>query len=367
MKQRNSDTVQVILYKDKKPAFLYCVLAKTGEKLNAIIELQEKTPTRVVMRTYNYDWKTRTGKTLSEIAFEQTAQEITAQQQFIAGQNGGRLVANGEQPSDDVGKRMQEIFNDRVRQDNNSRGARIAALADDDDINPYEGIQQQISESVESFQNKIISIGKVALTGGVLYWAINNPDTAIKIVGGAARLIVGVGSAVGAALPYVAIGVLAALAFNEFKETVKAIVQWGKLYYQDYRLRHSTQELPTSSDELANYQTINTDNILLNQPTACNILARSGGTGVTKISYNVGMNPGVVTISYEMYTVPDKMEVYYNSATPVASTGGFVSGSGTVSFKYIRTRDTDPTEIYIVMTGNSQSSTQWDITARCPQ
>ncbi|MEI7839508.1 MAG: flagellar hook-associated protein FlgL [Methylococcaceae bacterium] len=58
--------------------------------------------------------------------------------------------------------------------------------------------------------------------------------------------------------------------------------------------------------------------------------AAIGGTGVTEKNYTVGSAGGDFKISYNMDTVPDKMDVYVNDKL-MASTNGVVSGSGALS------------------------------------
>jgi hypothetical protein len=65
----------------------------------------------------------------------------------------------------------------------------------------------------------------------------------------------------------------------------------------------------------------------------CDALTESGGEGTYTNNHWLGSLPGVIVISYEMLNQPDEMNVYYNGQL-VASTGGFVSGRGTLSFNY---------------------------------
>lgn len=97
--------------------------------------------------------------------------------------------------------------------------------------------------------------------------------------------------------------------------------------------------------------------------SACGAQTQSGGSGVTTTTIKtLGSTSGIVTIDYEMYDVPDKMEVIINGSV-VASTGGFVSYSGTLSFNY------NAASLYyinVVVTGNT-CGTAWDYTLNCPQ
>lgn len=110
----------------------------------------------------------------------------------------------------------------------------------------------------------------------------------------------------------------------------------------------------------------------------------SGSDGITVQSYTFGDEPGVVQISYYMYTQKDRMDIRYNNKW-VATTGpvllgegeappfktcneaseneGFVSGGGTFSIPY------DPRvsrEISIYVSGCLQGGTLWYFDVLCP-
>jgi hypothetical protein len=107
---------------------------------------------------------------------------------------------------------------------------------------------------------------------------------------------------------------------------------------------------------------------------ACNSENRSGGDGITTNIYNLGDKNGIVYINYDMQSVPDKLEVFYQNKL-VASTydvpgnkDGFVGGAlgtsccGTISFNYIKDRDDF---CKIVVSGNDQ--TVWAYSISCPE
>jgi hypothetical protein len=98
------------------------------------------------------------------------------------------------------------------------------------------------------------------------------------------------------------------------------------------------------------------------EPSPCNAQTISGGSGITTRYYNLGTNPGRVTINYNMQSVPDRLDVYYADQI-VASTNGDVSNAGSVSFDYMPINDNY--EIKIVVKG-STSDTAWDYTVNCP-
>jgi hypothetical protein len=93
----------------------------------------------------------------------------------------------------------------------------------------------------------------------------------------------------------------------------------------------------------------------------CNSRTESGGEGVTRNNHDLGENPGLTTISYIMYSVPDKLEVIYEGNI-VASTNLFVSGTGSLTFNYQPNHDTFCT---VIVTG--KSGTDWKYTMECPR
>ena len=92
----------------------------------------------------------------------------------------------------------------------------------------------------------------------------------------------------------------------------------------------------------------------------CGTGVGSGGAGITRKRHSLGLIPGTVTATYEMYGVPDQMDIFLDGVL-VATTGGPVSGSGTLSFVYDATGQTFCT---VVVTG--PSGTAWNYTISCP-
>jgi hypothetical protein len=74
-------------------------------------------------------------------------------------------------------------------------------------------------------------------------------------------------------------------------------------------------------------------NFTINNPSKCNVLTNAGETGTTFTTHTLGFLPGLVTATYDMYSIPDQMEIYYNGSL-VASTNGLVSDAGTLTFQY---------------------------------
>ncbi|MGL5014516.1 MAG: Calx-beta domain-containing protein [Bacteroidales bacterium] len=95
----------------------------------------------------------------------------------------------------------------------------------------------------------------------------------------------------------------------------------------------------------------------------CGVSTSSGGFGVTETWHNLGSIAGTVTVSYQMLHQPDMMEIFYDGVI-VATTGGFVMGSGTISFEYPGYVSGKPAKCLIRMTGQ-QSGTMWSYTMNC--
>lgn len=57
----------------------------------------------------------------------------------------------------------------------------------------------------------------------------------------------------------------------------------------------------------------------------------SGGYGITRTDYVVSGGSGVVSLQYEMFSIPDRADLLLNGAT-IATTGGAVSGSSTLRY-----------------------------------
>lgn len=97
---------------------------------------------------------------------------------------------------------------------------------------------------------------------------------------------------------------------------------------------------------------------------ACQTNASSGGQGSFSYAYYMGTTGGTVSITYDMYTIPDRLDVYtINNGSKVTlfSTGGLVSGGDTVSFSVV------PDATVFVGVSAPTSGTAWDFSLGCPQ
>ena len=94
----------------------------------------------------------------------------------------------------------------------------------------------------------------------------------------------------------------------------------------------------------------------------CGYLTTAGGAGVTTTEHKIGRAGGIVTIDYQMYSIPDRLDCYYDG-TLVATTGGPVSNGGSLSWTY-GPAPGGPTFCTIVVTG--PSGTAWQYLLNCP-
>jgi len=95
----------------------------------------------------------------------------------------------------------------------------------------------------------------------------------------------------------------------------------------------------------------------------CNEDGNSGGIGGVDATHTLGDNGGIVSVTYEMFSIPDGMDIIYNGQT-VASTGGLVSGSRTLSFNY-QPSLTDP-DFCRIKVNAPRSGTAWNYRIKCP-
>lgn len=102
---------------------------------------------------------------------------------------------------------------------------------------------------------------------------------------------------------------------------------------------------------------------LLSNPLECNVQAGSGGQGTSFITQNLGPAGGEVVVSYDMYGIPDQMEVFYDNQL-LASTGGLVSNANSLTFTYTPNPN-GPYYCIIKMTAPN-SGTAWEFIAYCP-
>ncbi len=98
-------------------------------------------------------------------------------------------------------------------------------------------------------------------------------------------------------------------------------------------------------------------------PQPCGQVTASGGQGTTKTRHGLGPTAGIVRITYDMYSIPDRLDCFYQGVL-VASTGGLVSGSATLQWAY-NPLPGDPTWCLVVMSAPN-NGTAWVYTLNCP-
>jgi hypothetical protein len=109
----------------------------------------------------------------------------------------------------------------------------------------------------------------------------------------------------------------------------------------------------------------------------------SGSEGLTFTNLTLGAVKGTASVSYDTYSVKDRIDVYYNNVWVAGTAGtnpgpvppqkncadvlpgdGFVGQTGTLNFSY------DPAvsqNVTVVVSGCLGSGTAWDYTVNCPQ
>jgi len=91
-------------------------------------------------------------------------------------------------------------------------------------------------------------------------------------------------------------------------------------------------------------------------------ISESGGTEGLSINYYMGNTAGWVRVVFNAFNIPDKMEIWQNGNRRL-HTPGYVSGENTGDIYY------DPdngTEFTVLVYGNSDSGTAWNINISCP-
>lgn len=92
----------------------------------------------------------------------------------------------------------------------------------------------------------------------------------------------------------------------------------------------------------------------------CPTTQSSGGQGVTTLTIDLLKASGTFEVSYQMYTVPDSLSVYYEGSQ-IFSTGGLVSGGATTLVNFAG-RST----IIQVTIDAPLDGTLWDVFVGCP-
>jgi autotransporter-associated beta strand protein len=111
-------------------------------------------------------------------------------------------------------------------------------------------------------------------------------------------------------------------------------------------------------------QLLSTGSVSERKPVLNLSATASGGSQENDNISDTGSTSGVVTVNYQMYSIPDQLEIYYGvfgqGGKLIASTGGLVSGTGTLSAVY-GPGNTSIIEI-IVDRGGGLPGTAWTYT-----
>jgi hypothetical protein len=137
-------------------------------------------------------------------------------------------------------------------------------------------------------------------------------------------------------------------------------------------------------DTNGNISAITEVNIHVTQPTNCNTTKVSGGQGLTSNIFQVGNNSGMITISYDTFTVKDKIDVFQNgvwlggtgpstvrgtlrrplSCNAATEALGYVGQNSQFVFAYNPGAGND---IEVVVSGCENGGTAWEYTFSCPE
>lgn len=93
---------------------------------------------------------------------------------------------------------------------------------------------------------------------------------------------------------------------------------------------------------------------------ACQTQQSSGGQGAFSNTYDLGRDSGTFQLTYEMYNIPDRLQVLSSTGQVLYTTGGLVSGGNTVQIPFSGGRI-----VYVVISAPT-SGTAWDYTLGCP-
>ena len=124
------------------------------------------------------------------------------------------------------------------------------------------------------------------------------------------------------------------------------------------------QELAKLQKELDECRESNLPNDNADGSVLCDNMVQSGGQGQTTTNHELGNASGVVRIEYDMRSIPDEIEVFYDNRL-VASSNGLTSGVGSLSFNY-RSQSGKPTYCTVKMSA-PQDGTAWTYLLNCPQ
>lgn len=96
------------------------------------------------------------------------------------------------------------------------------------------------------------------------------------------------------------------------------------------------------------------------QTGQCQALQSSGGQGKYTKIFNLGRTSGKFTVFYNMFSIPDRMDIFLDGKT-IFTTSGLVSGSKTTTVNFSGSQSS----IIVVMTAPN-NGTSWNYSIGCP-
>jgi hypothetical protein len=96
-------------------------------------------------------------------------------------------------------------------------------------------------------------------------------------------------------------------------------------------------------------------------------ITSSGSSAGLVTTVNDGSTPGPVQVGFQAFTIPDGLEIRAGSASGavLATTSGLVSGYHTFTIQFDPTQ-LGSTNLYVHVTGNSDTGTEWTLAVSCP-
>ncbi len=149
----------------------------------------------------------------------------------------------------------------------------------------------------------------------------------------------------------------------------------GRVKYGSFTLRYII------IDNSGNVSNVISTEVVINAPVTCANASVSGSEGLTFTTIDMtGKSSGTMTLTYDTYTVPDRIDVYQGSkwltgtgtnpnspippqcdcSTPLP---GFIGANGTLTFPYDANLSKD---ITVVVSGCLGGGTAWDWSTSCP-
>ncbi len=142
-----------------------------------------------------------------------------------------------------------------------------------------------------------------------------------------------------------------------------AVLGWAKPFYSRGKIKRTeTISLQCCKDEDCGDPTQFDCQCSL-CTTQCPTNQRSGGQGFTSFTVELFKTTGKITVSYDMYTIPDELNIYYEG-TKIFTTGGLVSGARTLAVSYGSA--TSKTTFVTVEVNAPTVNTQWTVSVSCP-